>query len=227
MKLNYWIIAELVIVFATFAVGGALYSQLPSTVATHWNGAGEVNGTMPKFWGVFFIPLLILGVTGLLVAIPNIDPLKSNIQKFKNYYYGFVIVFLVYFFYIYVLSLYWNLNSHFDMTRMLMPAMGALFVTIGFLMLKAKRNFFIGIRTPWTLSSDEVWNRTHKLGGKLFIAVGIITAVLTVLTFDTAMWVMVGLILAVALFTTVYSYIIFHKLEKEGKVTLAYPYLKK
>jgi uncharacterized membrane protein len=113
------------------------------------------------------------------------------------------------------------------MTRMLMPAMGALFVTIGFLMLKAKRNFFIGIRTPWTLSSDEVWDRTHKLGGKLFIAVGIITAVLTVLTFNTAMWVMVGLILAVALFTTVYSYIIFHKLEKEGKVTLAYPYIKK
>jgi len=227
MKLNYWIIAALVIVFATFAVGGALYSQLPSTVATHWNGAGEVNGTMPKFWGVFFLPLLIFGVTGLLLAIPNIDPLKSNIQKFKNYYYGFVIVFLLYFFYIYVLSLYWNLHSHFDMTRMLMPAMGALFVSIGFLMLKAKRNFFIGIRTPWTLSSDEVWDRTHKLGGKLFIAVGIITAVLTVLTFDTAMWVMVGLILAVALFTTVYSYIIFHKLEKEGKVTLAYPYLKK
>jgi uncharacterized membrane protein len=76
VKLNYWIIAALVIVFATFAVGGALYSQLPSTVATHWNGAGEVNGIMPKFWGVFFIPLLILGVTGLLVAIPNIDPLK-------------------------------------------------------------------------------------------------------------------------------------------------------
>jgi uncharacterized membrane protein len=227
MKLNYWIIAVLVIVFAMFAVGGALYSQLPSTVATHWNGAGEVNGTMSKFWGVFFIPLLILGLTGLFLAIPNIDPLRSNIQKFKNYYYGFIIVFLVYFFYIYVLSLYWNLNSHFNMTRMLMPAMGALFVTIGFLMLKAKRNFFIGIRTPWTLSSDEVWDRTHKLGGKLFIAVGIITAVLTVLTFDTAIWVMLGLILAVALFTIVYSYVIFHKLEKEGKVTLTYPYLKK
>jgi len=227
MKLNYWIIAVLVIVFAMFAVGGALYSQMQSIVATHWNGAGEVNGTMSKFWGVFFIPLLILGLTGLFLAIPNIDPLRSNIQKFKNYYYGFIVVFLVYFFYIYVLSLYWNLNSHFNMTRMLMPAMGALFLTIGFLMLKAKRNFFIGIRTPWTLSSDEVWDRTHKLGGKLFIAVGIITAVLTVLTFDTAIWVMLGLILAVALFTIVYSYVIFHKLEKEGKVTLTYPYLKK
>jgi uncharacterized membrane protein len=227
MKLNYWIVAIIVIVFAMFAVGGALYGQLPAIMASHWNAAGDVNGTMSKFWGVFFLPLLSLAITALLLVIPNIDPLKTNIQKFKNYYYAFIIVFLVYFFYIYMLTLLSNLNVAFDMTRMLMPAMGVFFAVIGFMMLKAKRNFFIGIRTPWTLSSDEVWDKTHKLGGKLFIAAGVITAAFGFLTGEIAIWVMLGLILGVAVFTTVYSYIIFHKLEKEGKVTLSSPFLKK
>jgi uncharacterized membrane protein len=227
MKKNIWVIAMIIIVLAMFVVGGALFSQMPVQMATHWNAAGEADGTISKFWGVFLFPIISLGLLGLFLIIPRIDPLRANIQKFKSYYYGFIVVFLVYFLYVYILTLLWNLDSRFDMTQALMPAIGVLFIVIGLMMLKAKRNYFIGIRTPWTLSSDEVWDRTHKLGGRLFIAAGIITAILTVFLSKIAIWVMLGLVLATALFSIIYSYVIFHKLEKEGKVTLVPPSLRK
>jgi uncharacterized membrane protein len=227
MKKNIWVIAMIIIVLAMFVVGGALFSQMPVQMATHWNAAGEADGTISKFWGVFLFPIISLGLLGLFLIIPRIDPLRANIQKFKSYYYGFIVVFLVYFLYVYILTLLWNLDSRFDMTQALMPAIGVLFIVIGLMMLKAKRNYFIGIRTPWTLSSDEVWDRTHKLGGRLFIAADIITAILTVFLSKIAIWVMLGLVLATALFSIIYSYVIFHKLEKEGKVTLVPPSLRK
>lgn len=227
MKWNIWVIAMLIIVIAMFAVGGVLFSQMPSEMASHWNAAGQADGTISRLWGVFLFPIISLGLVGLFLIIPRIDPLRSNIQKFKSYYYGFILIFLVYFFYIYILTLLWNLDLRFDMTRALMPAVGVLFIVAGLMVLKAKRNFFIGIRTPWTLSSDEVWDRTHRLGGRLFIATGIITAILAAFFPEFAVWIMLGLILAVTLFSIVYSYLIFHKLEKEGKITLVPPTLKK
>ena len=77
--------------------------------------------------------------------------------------------------YIYSLTIFWNFGIKFDMGQLLMPAVGILFFYCGFLVENAKRNWFIGIRTPWTLSSDKVWRKTHKLGGKLFKFAGVIT----------------------------------------------------
>lgn len=227
MKRNIWVVAMIIIVIAMFTVGGALFSKMPAQMASHWNAAGDADGAISRFWGVFLFPLISLGLLGLFLVIPRIDPLRANIQKFKGYYYGFIVVFLVYFFYVYILTLLSNLDLRFDMTRALLPAIGVLFLVVGFMMLKAKRNYFIGIRTPWTLSSDEVWDRTHKLGGRLFIAAGIITAILAVFLSEIALWVMLGLVLGTALFSIIYSYVIFHKLEKEGKVTLVPPSVRK
>lgn len=221
MKRHIWAIAAIVIVVAMFATGGTLFSRMPAEMASHWNAAGEANGTMSRFWGVFLVPIMSLGLLGLFLIIPRIDPLRANIEKFQNYYYGFITVFLIYFFYVYVLTLLWSLDFRFDMTRALMPAIGVLFIFVGLMTLKAKRNFFIGIRNPWTLSSEEVWDRTHKLGGRLFIAAGIVTTILTMFLAEIAIWVMVGMVMVTSLFSYVYSYLVFHKLEKEGKATLS------
>lgn len=227
MKSHIWVIAMIAIVIAMFIVGGAMFSQMPAQMASHWNSAGEADGTITRFWGVFLFPIISLGLLGLFLSIPRIDPLRANIRKFQIYYYGFIVVFLVYFLYVYVLTLLWNLDLHFDMTRALMPAIGILFIIVGLMMLKAKRNYFIGIRTPWTLSSDEVWERTHKLGGRLFITAGIITTILAAFLSEIAIWVMLGMVLAAAIISVVYSYAIFRRLEKEGKVTLIPPALRK
>ena len=170
MKLNKAVVVIVTLVLVFFTLAGAFYPFMPEVMASHWNAKGEADGTMSRFWGLFLFPLFSLVITALLLIIPKIDPLKANIQTFKGYYYGFIIAFLVYFLYIYVLTLVWNLCWKFDFIQMIIPAVGILMFIAGVLISKAKRNFFIGIRTPWTLSNDEAWSKTHCFGGTLFKA---------------------------------------------------------
>ena len=179
MKVNKAVAAIGALVVVFFILAGVFYPFMPELMASHWNAKGEADGTMSRFWGLFLFPLVSLSITVLLLAIPKIDPLKANIQKFKSYYYGFIISFLVYFLYIYILTLVWNFGWKFNFSQMIIPGIGILMFIVGVLTSKAKRNFFIGIRTPWTLSSDEVWNRTHRLGGKMFKIAGIIILLLS------------------------------------------------
>jgi uncharacterized membrane protein len=166
MKLSRWLMIGLVAVFYVLAL--SLYTRMPDPMVSHWNAAGEADGYMSRFWGMFLLPFMVTGLALLLFFIPRIDPLKANIARFRSTYDWFIAVFLVYMLYIYVITLLWNLGYSFDFTILLVPAMAALFFFIGVLLGRAKRNYFIGIRTPWTLSNDVVWDRTHQLGARLF-----------------------------------------------------------
>jgi uncharacterized membrane protein len=117
---------------------------------------------------------------------------------------------IVFLFYIYLLSIAWNLEYRFNMTRMILPAIGILFFYIGILVENAKRNWFIGIRTPWTLSSDKVWAKTHKLGGKLFKIAGVI-AFLGILLQKYSIWLLLVPALIAGLYPVVYSYFEYQK----------------
>ncbi|MFN8461211.1 MAG: SdpI family protein [Anaerolineales bacterium] len=99
------------------------------------------------------------------------------------------------------------------MTVMLLPVVGLLFIGIGYMMGKAKRNFFIGIRTPWTLSSETVWDETHKLGSKLFMLGGAVTIV-SVFLGETGIWIMLAAILIAAFVPIVYSYVLYQRETK-------------
>jgi uncharacterized membrane protein len=204
-------IAALVVVF--FILAGVFYPLMPEMMASHWNVKGDADGMMSRFWGLFLFPLISLGITAILLAVPKIDPLKANIQKFKGYYYGFIIAFLAYFLYIYILTLVWNLGWKFNFSLTVVPAIGILVIIVGMLVSKAKRNFFIGIRTPWTLSSDEVWDRTHRLGGRLFKIAGIIIILLSIVP-EIAIYVLLGLILSIVIWLVVYSYTLYRRLGK-------------
>jgi uncharacterized membrane protein len=151
----------------SFLAALLVYPQLPDPAASHWGANGEVNGYISAFWAAFLMPLLTTGLFLLLMAIPNIDPLKANIAQFRGIYNTFIALFLVYMLYVYALTLIWNLGyDNFDIGMAIMPAICLFFIFLGVLMCRAKRNFFIGIRTPWTLSSDTVWAKTHALGSK-------------------------------------------------------------
>jgi uncharacterized membrane protein len=99
------------------------------------------------------------------------------------------------------------------MTAMLAPAFGVLFYCCGIVMENAKMNWFIGIRTPWTLSSENVWNKTHRLGGVLFKAAGVISVAGFLLP-QYAIFIMVGPVLLFSLYLVVYSYIEYRKEKK-------------
>jgi len=203
-------ITAVTLVVISFLVAVVLYPSMPDPMPSHWNAAGEINGYMSKFWGVFLMPLVSLGMLLLFLAIPRIDPLKANIAQFIEAYNLMMVLLIVYMLYVYALTLIAALGYQFNMTDMLLPAMGLLFIVIGFLIGKAKRNFFVGIRTPWTLMSDTVWAKTHQLGKWMFVGAGTVTIICTFLN-ESAFGVMMIALLAAAFVPIVYSYILWKR----------------
>ncbi|MBU1730047.1 DUF1648 domain-containing protein, partial [Patescibacteria group bacterium] len=170
-------IAILGIILLSLIVSIYFYPQMPEKIASHWNIQGQVDGYMSKFLGLFLMPIILIGFALLFVAIPRIDPLKANIEKFRRYYEGFIILLFLFLLSIHFQVILWNIGIKISPNVMFPIGLGLLFFYIGVLCENAKRNWFIGIRTPWTLSSEKVWEKTHKIGGKLFKIAGVIAFV--------------------------------------------------
>lgn len=207
------------IIILSFILGVCLYPQMPEKMASHWNAQGEVNGHLPKFWGLFLGPLVSVGLFLLFTVIPKIDPLKHNIEEFRKYYDGFVVLIILFLFYVYILTILWNMGVKFSIVQMLAPAFAILYYYCGVLSENAKRNWFVGIRTPWTLSSERVWEKTHKIGGKLFKASGVIAFIGTFFQNYALFFILVPVIL-VAVYTIVYSYVEYRKQLKDKKLDI-------
>jgi len=203
-------IISIALIAIAIIAGAALWNQLPDQMASHWNANDQVNGTMPKFWGVFMMPLITLGMLALFLVVPNIDPLKANIAQFRETFNIFIILIIAFMLYVHGLTLAWSLGfTNFKMSAALLPFMGILFIGIGFMLRKAKRNFFIGIRTPWTLSSDNVWDKTHQLGSILFMVSGALAIIGGMFGGMTAFWFMFTPLIGSTLFLVIYSYIVY------------------
>lgn len=208
------IISTFLIAIAVIA-GLALWNQLPDQMASHWNANDQVDGTMPKFWGVFLMPLITLGMLVLFQVVPNIDPLKANIAQFRETFNVFIVVIIAFMLYIHKLTLAWSLGfTNFKMSTAMLPFMGVLFIAIGFLLRKAKRNFFIGIRTPWTLSSDYVWDKTHQLGATLFMISGALAIIGGFFGGMIAFWFLFVPLMGSTLFLVIYSYMLYRRETK-------------
>jgi len=183
-------------------------------MASHWNEADQVDGYMGKFWGTFLLPVMMIGLTLLLFAIPSIDPLKKNIAEFRGYFNVFIVLMNAFLAFVHGLTLAWNLGyTGIKMSVVILPAMGLLFILIGLFLRKAKRNYFIGIRTPWTLANDTVWEKTHRLGGILFIAAGLISF-LGILFPGKAFLLLIVPILIFTVILVIYSYLAYRQEEK-------------
>lgn len=196
-----------------FLVGIYLYPQLPTSLASHWDTNGQVNGHLPKFWGLFLMPIIAIGLLLLFLLIPKIDPLAKNIEKFRKYYNNFIFIIIVFLLFIHFLSILWNLGYKFNFSTITLASIGFLFYYIGTILTHIKRNWFMGIRTPWTLSSDNVWDKTHKLGGTLFKIMGII-AVTGAFLPDKFIFIFFIPLIAIVLFLLFYSY---NEYRKENK----------
>lgn len=205
------IIVLILLVGATLT-GLLLWNRLPDPMASHWGTNDEVNGYMTKFWGVFLMPLITLGMFLLFLAIPSIDPLKANIAQFRDVFNLFIALIVAFMVYIYILTLRWNLGyTSFGMSKAMLPALGILFFFVGYMLRKAKRNFFIGIRTPWTLSSDRVWEETHRLGSVLFMISGVLAFIGSFFGGMLAFWFLFVPLIGSTLITLVYSYVLYQR----------------
>jgi uncharacterized membrane protein len=202
--------AILLVLLLTAVITLVLYPAMPDVVASHWNAAGDLNGTMPKLPGLALIPLLMGVFCGLLVLLPRIDPLRENYRKFQGYYDGFILVLAVFFFLLQLQIILWGLGIRVS-PNLTMPVMiGLLFIYTGFLLEHAEPNWFIGIRTPWTLSSPSVWRKTHAMGAKLFKLAGGVSMIGVLAGTYAWLFILIPAI-AVAACTVVYSYREFRK----------------
>jgi uncharacterized membrane protein len=205
-------IVVLVMIAAATLAGLLLWNRLPEQMASHWNINDQVDGYMPKFWGIFLLPLITLGMFVLFLVVPSIDPLKANIAQFREMFNLLILLIVGFMIYIYGLTLAWSLGyNNFRMSGAMLPAIGLLFIFIGFMMRQAKRNFFIGIRTPWTLSSDTVWNETHRIGAVLFMISGALAFIGGFFGGTTAFWMMFTPIIGSTIFLLVYSYVLYQR----------------
>jgi uncharacterized membrane protein len=209
------LIISIILIAIAISAGVVLWNQLPDQMASHWGINDQVNGTMPKFWGVSLMPLVTLGMLALFLIVPSIDPLKANIAKFRESFNLFIVLIIAFMLYIHGLTLAWSLGyQDFKMSAAMLPFMGVLFIAVGFMLRKAKRNFFIGIRTPWTLSSDSVWDKTHQLGAILFMISGALAIIGGFFGGMTAFWLMFVPLIGSSLFLVIYSYVLYRQETK-------------
>jgi len=212
--IRFAIIAGLIF---TFALTIAIYPTAPDRIVSHWNAAGQADGYMSKFWGLFLIPLIMTGFVALFAVLPRIDPYKKNYEKFRDYYEGFILLFVFFMLAIQIQIILWSIGYQISPNLTFPVLIGILFIYIGFLLGHAEQNWFVGIRTPWTLSSKTVWKKTHVLGGKLFIIAGVISCA-GIFAGAYAFWLILVPALAVAVITVMYSYYEFQKeLKSQGK----------
>jgi uncharacterized membrane protein len=210
------IVLALLLIAAAVLFSLAVYQRLPERPSSHWNFNDQVDGTLPRFWGAFLMPLISLAVLGLFLLVPAIDPMKANIAAFRGTFNVFISLIVAFLLYLHVLTLLWNTGVRgFRMSTAILPALGLLFGCIGYLLRRARRNFSIGIRTPWTLASDRVWDKTHRLGAALFALSGFVTCLGTFFAGALAYWFVLGPVAASSLFLVVYSYVVWRE-EQTG-----------
>lgn len=205
-----------VLVLMLIGIGIWAYPQLPEQVAGHWDFSGNVNGYMSRFWGVALVPLLLIALWALFAALPVIDPLKENVAKFRSQYNLLILATGIFVFGIGKITVLWNLGYDLPITRIMAVGVALLTVVIGTVLPQTKRNYFMGIRTPWTLASDEVWNATHQQAGQWFVAAGCIGAIAGLVPDERGIFLSVGSLLFASIASVVSSYLIF-RTQQERK----------
>lgn len=205
----------LVLLLVPFAVSAYLWNDLPDIVPTHFNAAGEADDWGPKWINAILIPSIGIVTYLMLVFLPAIDP-KKKIQAAQKPIAAIRLFMSVFMVGIYAFVMSSSMGSTINFGIYVQTGVGALIFIVGNYINSVKPNYFIGIRTPWTLESPEVWKRTHRLGSKLWIVGGLIMMIFPWFGFASATLyftiIMVSILAGIPL---VYSYIIFKKLDTD------------
>lgn len=214
MKTKTTLIISLLIIALVFVSGWLVYSQMPGPMITHWNAQGQPDGYSSKTTAMVLMPLMMLFTSALLFGVPLIDPLRKNIESFRGIYNQTILVVNGFLLVVHVVSLAWNMGWRININVVMLVAVGLMLFLLGRLMSHARRNYFFGIRTPWTLSSDLVWEKTHRFGGKVFQVAGG-ALLLGALIPDAAFAVIMLVVLGSALVPVVYSYVVWRQIEQQ------------
>lgn len=212
MKIS-WLteIPQWLILAAMLIAAGVLWPLAPDSIPVHWNLKGDVDRFGGKFEGLLLIPLMAVFIYGLLVVLPRFDPGRANYESFRSAYVAIRVGILLFFAGLYAAMLLVTFGYPVKINLVVPFGVGGLFILLGNFMGKIRPNYFVGIRTPWTLSSRHSWNQTHRLGGWLFILMG---CNLALLGFVQTVWMLVltGVVIGGSvIWMMVYSYLVWRK----------------
>jgi uncharacterized membrane protein len=216
MSLKFAKIVSLAAVAA--AAGFSLWARarLPDVpIATHFDAAGHANGYMPRDMALAFMPAMGLGLGVIMLWIlPAIMPKTGRLERSSEAYGASVVVLLLFLSLVHAGVIALALHYPVDLKRMVLFGIGLLFAVLGNYLPKTRFNYVMGIRSPWTLASEEVWDRTHRFSGPLFMLLGaFVIGDAALAPFPLAFMLMVPAALAVSLVCVGYSYIVARKLN--------------
>lgn len=206
----------LVMVVGMFVLALAVFPLLPEQIPVHWNVRGEVDGWMGRWPGAFIVPLIALGVWSVLWVLPEIDPRRAQYEGSWGTY-GLVVNLVVSFLaLVEVVTLAAALGWVIDATQVMLIAVGGLFVVLGRQLPRVQPNWWLGIRTPWTLEDDRVWRETHEVAERTFVAGGLSTAAGALLPVAVRPWVALAGSGLAGFVPVVYSYLAWRRRRREG-----------
>lgn len=194
-------------------ISAILYPSLPEELPRQWGASGEVNSTWHKFYAVLLAPALSIFIWILTYALPKVDPKRDSYEKFSGFYMRFRIALIVFFLGMHIITLtqYDNPDA---VVRLLLFGIGALLALMGNELGRVRQTWFFGIRTPWTLADDRVWKQTHRVGGRWYVALGVLNMLVAlVLPLNALFVIFVGSVLLVSFGVMAYSYMIHKRLN--------------
>lgn len=200
-----WI--PLLIVAAAFLSSALVYPKLPETIPTHWDISGRPDGWSSRAWGAWMIPVFLLGMWGLAWILPKIDPRGRNYAKFGDTFEAIIDSVMLFTLALHIVLLRSSLGYFVPMERVIPIGVGILLIIIGNLLPRARSNWFVGIRTPWTLSSDRVWEKTHRFGGRVFVAGGLLITLAGLFWVGAVPAVLLTVMILCAASVLIYSYL--------------------
>jgi len=197
----------LLVAIATIA-SIVVYPILPDRVPTHFDIRGNPNAYGPRWVPTVIVPVMILALWGLLRGLPKIDPRRANYAKMQDTYDLVVNLILTMVTTLHLLLLAGTMGSRVPFIRLMPAVVGVFFVAIGNLLPRAKPNWWFGIRTPWTLSNDRVWERTHRVGGYVMTLIGVLAIVSSFFAAEVAFVTFIVVAGAMSLGLIAYSYFV-------------------
>ena len=205
-----WMVAA---VIANIAISTAFYPRLPNPCPIHWNIHGQIDDYGSPMTMALIAPSASAGLVLLLVLFPAIGPFKRNLRDFRVVYGRIGSLLLTFFLAIQVILLLAASGRPLRIGPLLTVLFGIMFAFLGNWMGKLRRNFYVGIRTPWTLANDVVWEKTHRVGGRLFAVGGVISAITGLFAGDVICFiVLIGTVLISVVWSLVYSLVIYRRL---------------
>ena len=208
-------ILPIIFIVAAFVLAAVAWPQAPDRIPIHWGLNGQPNSYAGKI-GLFYPALIALGVYVLLLVLPRIDPRRRNYEKFWGAYTFIRTAVIAALVAIEVFTVLWALDVKVNINIVVPVIVGLLLMVTGNFLGKIRPNWFAGIRTPWTISSTESWNKTHRLGGRLFVLLGLALTVAAPFQ-KTWAFTMVAVLAGVIIVTLIaYSYVIW-KRDPEAK----------